>query len=74
MNKLPTFGVDKQNKIEWPRLNDISRLDLNQSIKLKSIYLGCNKNLFEIKLGFTGMAKSVRLNTNHVVNVDDESA
>ena len=74
MNKLPTFGVDKQNKIEWPRLNDISRLDLNQSIKLKSISLGCNKNLFEIKLGFTGMAKSVRLNTNHVVNVDDESA
>ena len=63
LTKMESFGMRHGVKIEWPTMPQLNKLDIGKICKLKTIEFGYTSNLYEIRLGFTGGAKSVGLKT-----------
>ena len=72
---VPAFGVEQANNVEWPKLPELKKLNLANSMKLKSIDVGTTSNLYEINLNFSNGVSSNILRTpyageSHEVNTN----
>ena len=47
LTRLPAFGLESANKLEWPTQADLKDLPLGQMIKLRSVELSFTSNLFQ---------------------------
>ena len=60
--KTVAFGVNCQNRFEWPTLHMLKQFDLRKRIKLTAIEIGASElvsaHLYGIRLHFTGRISS----------------
>ena len=60
---VPAFGVEQANQLEWPKLPELKKLNLANTMKLNSIDIGTTSNLYEIHLNFSNGTSSSILRT-----------
>ena len=70
---VPAFGVEQANQIEWPKLAELKKLNLANTMKLKSIDVGTTSNLYEIVLNFTNGTSSNLLRTPYAGEIGEQN-
>lgn len=65
LGQMPAFGVVASAKVAWPTPAILQKIDTSNKMKLKSIELGFNESLYEVRMTFTNGVKSNNIKSGY---------
>ena len=65
LGQMPAFGVVAATKVAWPTPAILQKIDTSNKMKLKSIELGFNEGLYEVRMTFTNGVKSSNIKSGY---------